>query len=36
VQRHATVTGAERIAPAPENAFTGFPKDIPLRGAPLL
>jgi glutamate formiminotransferase / 5-formyltetrahydrofolate cyclo-ligase len=36
VQRHATVTGAELIAPAPENAFAGFPADIPLRGAPLL
>jgi glutamate formiminotransferase len=36
VQRHATVTGAELIAPAPENAFADFPADIPLRGASLL
>jgi glutamate formiminotransferase / 5-formyltetrahydrofolate cyclo-ligase len=36
VQRHATVTGAELIAPAPRTAFESFPAEIPLRGAPLL
>ena len=36
VQRHATVTGAELIAPAPKSAFAGFPPDVALRGAPLL
>ena len=36
VQRHAPVTGAELIAPAPRSAFAGFPPDVPLRGAPLL
>jgi glutamate formiminotransferase / 5-formyltetrahydrofolate cyclo-ligase len=36
VQRHAPVTGAELIAPAPAAAFAGFPEDVPLRGAPLL
>ncbi len=36
VQRHAPVTGAELIAPAPEAAFADFPPDVPLRGAPLL
>ena len=36
VQRHATVTRAELIAPAPEAAFADFPADVPLRGAPLL
>jgi glutamate formiminotransferase len=36
VQRHAPVTGAELIAPAPRSAFAGFPEDVPLRGAPLL
>ena len=36
VQRHATVTSAELIAPAPEAAFADFPADVPLRGAPLL
>ena len=35
VQRHATVTGAELVAPAPRSAFESFP-DVPLRGAPLL
>lgn len=36
VQRHATVTGAELVAPAPRAAFESFPADVPLRGAPLL
>jgi glutamate formiminotransferase len=36
VQRHATVTGAELVAPAPRRAFESFPADVPLRGAPLL
>jgi glutamate formiminotransferase len=36
VQRHAAVTGAELVAPAPRTAFESFPRDIPLRGAPLL
>jgi glutamate formiminotransferase / 5-formyltetrahydrofolate cyclo-ligase len=36
VQRHARVTGAELIAPAPRAAFESFPPEIPLRGAPLL
>jgi glutamate formiminotransferase len=36
VQRHATVTGAELVAPAPRSAFESFPADVPLRGAPLL
>ena len=36
VQRHAPVTRAELIAPAPEAAFADFPADVPLRGAPLL
>jgi glutamate formiminotransferase / 5-formyltetrahydrofolate cyclo-ligase len=36
VQRHAAVTGAELVAPAPRTAFESFPPDIPLRGAPLL
>ena len=36
VQRHATVTGAELVAPAPRSAFESFPDDVPLRGAPLL
>jgi glutamate formiminotransferase len=35
VQEHATVTGAELVAPAPRSAFESFP-DVPLRGAPLL
>jgi glutamate formiminotransferase / 5-formyltetrahydrofolate cyclo-ligase len=35
VQRRATVTGAELVAPAPRSAFESFP-DVPLRGAPLL
>jgi glutamate formiminotransferase len=35
VQQHATVTGAELVAPAPRSAFESFP-DVPLRGAPLL
>jgi glutamate formiminotransferase / 5-formyltetrahydrofolate cyclo-ligase len=36
VQRHAEVTGAELVAPAPRNAFESFPDEVPLRGAPLL
>jgi glutamate formiminotransferase len=36
VRRHATVTGAELVAPAPRSAFESFPDDVPLRGAPLL
>jgi len=36
VQRHATVTGAELVAPAPRAAFESFPADVPLTGAPLL
>jgi glutamate formiminotransferase len=36
VQRHATVTGAELVAPAPRSAFESFPPEVPLRGAPLL
>jgi glutamate formiminotransferase len=36
VQRHATVQAAELVAPAPRTAFESFPKNIPLRGAPLL
>ena len=36
VQRHATVTGAELVAPAPRSVFESFPEDVPLRGAPLL
>lgn len=36
VRRHATVTGAELVAPAPRSAFESFPADVPLRGAPLL
>jgi glutamate formiminotransferase len=36
VQRHATVTGAELVAPAPAYAFESFPPEVPLRGAPLL
>lgn len=36
VRRHATVTGAELVAPAPRSAFESFPVDVPLRGAPLL
>jgi glutamate formiminotransferase / 5-formyltetrahydrofolate cyclo-ligase len=36
VQRHATVTGAELVAPAPRSAFESFPANVPLRGAPLL
>ena len=36
VQRHAPVTGAELIAPAPRSAFADFPVDIPLESAPLL
>jgi glutamate formiminotransferase / 5-formyltetrahydrofolate cyclo-ligase len=36
VRRHATVTGAELVAPAPRSAFESFPEDVPLRGAPLL
>lgn len=36
VRRHARVLGAELVAPAPRDAFAGFPDDVPLRGAPLL
>jgi glutamate formiminotransferase len=36
VRRHAPVTGAELVAPAPASAFGSFPSDVPLRGAPLL
>ena len=36
IRPHATVTGAELIAPAPRRAFESFPADVPLRGAPLL
>jgi glutamate formiminotransferase len=36
VQRHATVTGAELIAPAPRSAFADFPPEIRLESAPLL
>jgi glutamate formiminotransferase / 5-formyltetrahydrofolate cyclo-ligase len=36
IRRHATVTGAELVAPAPRTAFESFPADVPLRGAPLL
>jgi glutamate formiminotransferase / 5-formyltetrahydrofolate cyclo-ligase len=36
VRRHAEVTGAELVAPAPRAAFESFPDDVPLRGAPLL
>ena len=36
VQRYATVTAAELVAPAPRDAFESFPAEIPLRGAPLL
>jgi len=36
IRQHATVTGAELIAPAPRRAFESFPADVPLRGAPLL
>jgi glutamate formiminotransferase len=36
VQQHATVIEAELVAPAPRAAFESFPKDVPLRGAPLL
>jgi glutamate formiminotransferase len=36
IRRHAEVTGAELVAPAPRSAFESFPADVPLRGAPLL
>jgi len=36
VQRHAPVTAAELIAPAPRSAFADFPREIPLESAPLL
>jgi glutamate formiminotransferase len=36
IREHATVTGAELVAPAPRSAFESFPADVPLRGAPLL
>ncbi|WP_051324682.1 hypothetical protein [Candidatus Solirubrobacter pratensis] len=32
VARHAPVTGAELVAPAPRAALAGFPEDVPLRG----
>jgi glutamate formiminotransferase len=32
VRRHATVTGAELVAPAPRAALANFPQDVPLRG----
>lgn len=36
VRQHATVTGAELVAPAPRASFIDFPEDVPLRGpAPL-
>jgi glutamate formiminotransferase / 5-formyltetrahydrofolate cyclo-ligase len=36
VRAHATVTGAELVAPAPRAALAGFPEDVPLRApAPL-
>src|SRR3954468_1241576 len=36
VRAHATVTGAELVAPAPKAALIDFPEDVPLRGpAPL-
>jgi glutamate formiminotransferase len=36
VRRHARVTQAELIAPAPASAFESFPPEVPLTGAPLL
>jgi glutamate formiminotransferase / 5-formyltetrahydrofolate cyclo-ligase len=36
IRRHARVTGAELVAPAPRAAFESFPSDVPLTGAPLL
>jgi len=36
VQRYASVTEAELVAPAPRGAFESFPAEIPLTGAPLL
>jgi glutamate formiminotransferase len=32
VRRHAPVTGAELVAPAPRAALADFPADVPLRG----
>jgi glutamate formiminotransferase len=32
VRAHATVTGAELVAPAPRAALRDFPEDVPLRG----
>jgi glutamate formiminotransferase len=32
VRKHATVTGAELVAPAPRAALENFPPDVPLRG----
>ena len=32
IRRHATVTGAELVAPAPRAALANFPQDVPLRG----
>ena len=36
VRRHAPVTGAELVAPAPRTALADFPADVPLRGPPPL
>jgi glutamate formiminotransferase len=33
VRRHATVTAAELVAPAPRSAFESFPSDVPLKGS---
>jgi glutamate formiminotransferase len=32
VRQHASVTGAELVAPAPRAALENFPQDVPLRG----
>jgi glutamate formiminotransferase len=32
VRKHAAVTGAELVAPAPRAALANFPQDVPLRG----
>jgi glutamate formiminotransferase len=32
VRAHATVTGAELVAPAPRASYRNFPEDVPLRG----
>jgi glutamate formiminotransferase len=36
VRQHATVTGAELVAPAPRAALQNFPQDVPLRAPPAL